>query len=62
MKKILLPLMILAVTACSHTQQPIELIAETNPSRISPDKDKKTPAMRLGFAKGKASLEDIIYF
>lgn len=25
-------------------------------------KDKKTPAMRLGLAKGKVSLEDIIYF
>tara|TARA_R110001583_G_scaffold23707_1_gene87132 strand:+ start:511 stop:1383 length:873 start_codon:yes stop_codon:yes gene_type:complete len=37
MKKILLPLMILVVTACSHGQKPIELIAETNPSRISPD-------------------------
>lgn len=24
--------------------------------------DKKTPAMRLGLAKGKVSLEDIIYF
>jgi transposase-like protein len=27
-----------------------------------PGKDKKTPAMRLGLAKGKVSLEDIIYF
>jgi hypothetical protein len=25
-------------------------------------KDGKTPAMRLGLAKGKVSLEDIIYF
>jgi hypothetical protein len=25
-------------------------------------KDQKTPAMRLGLAKGKVSLEDIIYF
>jgi len=24
--------------------------------------DKKTPAMRLGLAKGKVSPEDIIYF
>lgn len=24
--------------------------------------DKKTPAMRFGLAKGKVSLEDIIYF
>jgi transposase-like protein len=27
-----------------------------------PGKDKKTPAMRLGLAKGKVALEDLIYF
>ena len=26
------------------------------------NKDKQTPAMRLGLAKGKVDLEDIIYF
>lgn len=25
-------------------------------------RDKKTPAMRLGLAKGKVSLEDVLYF
>jgi hypothetical protein len=24
--------------------------------------DKRTPAMRLGLAKGRVSLEDIVYF
>ena len=27
-----------------------------------PGKDKKTPAMRIGLAKGPVSLEDIIYY